>query len=83
MAGDMPVSLAGESSAVARLTVWQALNGLPPRRRAIVVLCELEDQSVATVAQTLGLSAVTVRWHLAQARRQLAKIIGTELGRSR
>jgi RNA polymerase sigma factor (sigma-70 family) len=78
MADDTTVSLGGESSAVARLTIWQALNGLPPRRRAIVVLCELEDQSVVTVAQTLGLSAVTVRWHLAQARRQLAKIIGPE-----
>src|SRR4029077_20451787 len=31
-----------ETALIAKSTVWQALNVLPPRRRAIVVMYELE-----------------------------------------
>ncbi len=62
-----------ESATVARATVRAALATLPPRRRACVVLRELEELSVREVSEVLGLQQVTVRWHLAAARRQLAR----------
>ena len=64
-----------ETALVAQSVVWQALAQLPPRRRAIVVMHELEDRSPAEIARTLGVTAVTVRWHLSRGRRELAQII--------
>jgi RNA polymerase sigma-70 factor (ECF subfamily) len=61
-----------ESRAVARTAVQTALAALPPRRRAVVVLHELEERPVAEIARLLGLARVTVRWHLATGRRDLA-----------
>ncbi len=61
-----------ESAVVARLTVRKALTCLPPRRRAIVVLHEVEGMPVSRIAELLGTARVTVRWHLSQARRELA-----------
>ena len=55
--------MAAERSALARL---------PARLRAVVVLHELEELPVAAVARLLGIAAVTVRWHLLAARRELA-----------
>lgn len=63
-------------AAVARATVRRALAGLPARRRAVVVLHELEEVPVAEVARLLGIAQVTVRWHLAAARKQLAVLLG-------
>jgi RNA polymerase sigma-70 factor (ECF subfamily) len=62
-----------EDRSVARATVKAALGTLTPRRRACLVLRELEGLTVGEVAETLGLRPVTVRWHLAAARRQLAR----------
>ena len=64
-----------EAAAVARQAVWRALTQLPPRRRAMIVLYELEGIPVARIAELLGASAVTVRWNLAYGRRQLARLI--------
>jgi RNA polymerase sigma-70 factor (ECF subfamily) len=64
-----------ESAVAARDAVRTALAQLTPRRRAVVVLRELEDRDVTEVAAVLGMSAVTVRWHLSQARRQLREIL--------
>jgi len=64
-----------ETVLVAQSVVWQALAQLPPRRRAIVVMHELEDRSPVEIAHTLGVTAVTVRWHLSRGRRELAQII--------
>jgi len=55
-----------------RLLVRRALALLPARRRAVVVLHELEGLPVAGVARLLGIAQVTVRWHLSAARKQLA-----------
>lgn len=60
-------------SALLRRAVRAALDRLPPRRRAVAVLCEMEGMEVREVAHLLGLAEVTVRWHRMQARRQLAK----------
>lgn len=62
-----------ESHSVARATVEAALASLPPRRRACLVLREMEGMSVREVAELMGLQQVTVRWHLAAARRELVR----------
>lgn len=68
-----------ERTLAARATVWRALDRLSPRRRAVIVMHELDDVPVAAMARLLGVSRVTVRWHLALGRRELARII-TEQG---
>jgi len=64
-----------EEAAVARATVQAALARLSPRRRAVVVLHELEGVAVREVARLLGVAEVTVRWHLLAARRDLASLL--------
>jgi RNA polymerase sigma-70 factor (ECF subfamily) len=62
-----------EVALVSRAAVWSALDRLSPRRRAIVVMHELEDLPVAAIASLLGITAITVRWHLSVSRRELAR----------
>jgi RNA polymerase sigma-70 factor (ECF subfamily) len=69
-----------EETQVARATVQAALERLSPRRRAVIVLHELEDKPVRDVARLLGVTEVTVRWHLLAARRDLAKVLQAEGG---
>jgi RNA polymerase sigma-70 factor, ECF subfamily len=69
-----------EDAQVARATVQAALERLSPRRRAVVILHELEDRPVREVARLLGVTEVTVRWHLLAARRDLAKVLLAEGG---
>ena len=64
-----------EAAEVARATVKAALARLSPRRRAVVALHELEGISVREVARLLGVTEVTVRWHLLAARRELARLL--------
>jgi RNA polymerase sigma-70 factor, ECF subfamily len=64
-----------ENAEVARATVQAALARLSPRRRAVVVLHELEGVAVREVARLLGVAEVTVRWHLLAARRDLATLL--------
>jgi RNA polymerase sigma-70 factor (ECF subfamily) len=64
-----------ESAVVARATVWSALGRLPPRRRAIVVMYELEGMEITAIAAMLNVAPVTVRWHLSRGRRELAKAL--------
>jgi RNA polymerase sigma-70 factor (ECF subfamily) len=70
-----PVSGNPESSAVARATVRAALARLKPRRRAVLVLCELEGIPPAQVARLLGLRSATVRWHLSVGRKELSRLL--------
>ena len=65
-----------EETHVARATVQAALAHLAPRRRAAIVLHELEGRPVRDVARLLGVTEVTVRWHLLAARRELARMLG-------
>jgi RNA polymerase sigma-70 factor (ECF subfamily) len=69
-----------ESALIARATVWRALDVLTPRRRAVIVLYELEGLAIPAIATTLGISAVTVRWHLSRGRRELACILNPQIG---
>jgi RNA polymerase sigma-70 factor (ECF subfamily) len=64
-----------EAALVAHATIWRALCTLAPRRRAIIVLYELEGTGIPAIARLLGVSPVTVRWHLSLGRRELARII--------
>lgn len=64
-----------EEAQVARATVRAALGRLSPRRRAVIVLHELEERPVREVARLLGVTEVTVRWHLLAARRELARTL--------
>lgn len=64
-----------EDAVSARDAVRSALAQLPARRRAVVVLRELEDRDTADIANLLGMRPVTVRWHLSQGRQQLRSLL--------
>ena len=69
-----------EAPRLARWTVHAALAQLPARRRSILVMHELEGLSTQEIGRLLGASPVTVRWHLAVGRRELARrLAGTGL----
>jgi RNA polymerase sigma-70 factor (ECF subfamily) len=70
-----------ESAFVARSLVSYALGELPPKRRAVVVMYELEGMSIAAIARSLGVAAVTVRWHLSRGRKDMARSIRGKEGR--
>jgi len=65
-----------EPALVARAMVQRALGQLAPRRRAILVLHELEGIPIKDIAAMLGVTAVTVRWHLSIGRREMARALG-------
>jgi RNA polymerase sigma-70 factor (ECF subfamily) len=69
-----------ESALIAHATVWGALDRLTPRRRAVIVMHELEELPIAAIASTLGITAVTARWHLAMGRRDLARVLRPQMG---
>ena len=69
-----------EAALIAKSTVWQALDVLPPRRRAIVVMAELEGLSISAIAALIGISKITVRWHLSMGRRDLAMVLKAQMG---
>ena len=70
----------GEAAFIARETVWRALDGLSPRRRAVVVMHDLEGLAVPAIAALLGIAAITVRWHLSMGRRDLARVLRPQMG---
>jgi RNA polymerase sigma factor (sigma-70 family) len=69
-----------EAVFMARATVWHALDLLTPRRRAVVVMHELEGLTISKIASVLGISAITVRWHLSTGRRDLARTLKPQMG---
>jgi RNA polymerase sigma factor (sigma-70 family) len=69
-----------EEVLIARTAVWRALDALPPRRRAMIVMYELEGLAVPAIASLLGISAITVRWHLSKGRRELTGALKAYLG---
>jgi RNA polymerase sigma factor (sigma-70 family) len=72
-----------ESALIAHTTVWRALQMLAPTRRAAIVLHELEGLGIPQIARLLGVSLVTVRWHLSRGRLELARTIANhEKGQS-
>ncbi|MEU2675289.1 SigE family RNA polymerase sigma factor [Streptomyces sp. NPDC007107] len=79
--GELP-DRAGESAGDAslRMTLLEALRGLPPKDRAVIVLRYWEDRSVAETADALHVSTAAVRTRstraLARLREQLQDSIG-------
>jgi RNA polymerase sigma factor (sigma-70 family) len=69
-----------EAVLMARATMWRALDTLTPRRRAVVVMYELEGLTISAIASLLGISAITVRWHLSRGRRDLARTLRPQMG---
>ena len=69
-----------ESALIAKRAVWAALDGLHPRRRAIVILSELEGMNAPAIGALLGISAMTVRWHLSMSRRDLKRLLERQIG---
>ena len=63
-------------AAVTRLALGHALQRLPRRQRDVVVLRYLADLSEADVAQTLGVSAGTVKQHAHRAIDALRRALG-------
>ncbi|WP_377641318.1 RNA polymerase sigma factor [Oryzobacter terrae] len=59
--------------------VVDAVRGLGPMQRAVVVLHYFEDRPVAEVASTLQVSESTVKQHLYRARARLARALGEEV----
>jgi RNA polymerase sigma factor (sigma-70 family) len=64
-----------EPAFIARTLVQQALATLPPRRRAILVMYELEGMSIPVIAALARVTPVTVRWHLSIGRREMARAL--------
>jgi RNA polymerase sigma-70 factor (ECF subfamily) len=64
-----------EAQVIAHDAIWHALSRLSPRRRAALILCELDGRDIPDIAARLGVSKVTIRWHLSRGRRELARII--------
>jgi RNA polymerase sigma-70 factor (ECF subfamily) len=71
-----PRAVDPEPALMARAMVQNALQRLAPRRRAALVLYELEGVPVNAIARMLGVTAITVRWHLSIGRREMARILG-------
>ena len=70
-AAELPESAATTDDLETRLSVWSALQSLPPRQRAVVVLRYYEGLTEAEVGQLLECSIGTVK---SQSSKALAKL---------
>ncbi|WP_030268320.1 SigE family RNA polymerase sigma factor [Streptomyces sp. NRRL B-24484] len=75
---DLPDGREGGRTAELRLTLLAALRQLPPRNRAAVVLRYLEDQSLESVAETLGCSVGAVKGLNTRGLAKLRELLGEE-----
>jgi RNA polymerase sigma-70 factor (ECF subfamily) len=58
-----------------RMLVARALESLPPKERAVVVLRDIEGRSTREVADIVGSTEATVRSHLCSGRVRVKKIV--------
>jgi RNA polymerase sigma-70 factor (sigma-E family) len=61
-----------------RLTLVAALRKLPPRSRAVVVLRYVDDHSIESVAQALGISPAAVKSLNSRGLEQLRGLLGSD-----
>jgi RNA polymerase sigma factor (sigma-70 family) len=59
-----------------RRRIWAAFRELPRRQQEVFVLRYIDEQSTPDVAQTLGLSAGSVKRHLFRAVRHMRRTLG-------
>src|SRR4051794_10255671 len=64
-----------EPGLIAQSMIRRAFDALSPRRRAILTLYELEGTTIPAIAALLGVTPVTVRWHLSIGRREIANAL--------
>ena len=60
--------------------VWRAVRALPRRQAQVVALHYVDDRAVVEIATILGCAEGTVKAHLHQARRSLARTLGHDVG---
>lgn len=65
----------------ARWELDRAVRQLSVKRRAVLILSEIEGRSVAEIATAIGIREATVRWHLAAAKRTIRAALGAVKGR--
>ena len=75
----------GQAPSLAELSAedaefWRAVRALPRRQAQVVALHYLEDRPVAEIADTLGIATGTVKKHLHDGRRELARRLELEEG---
>jgi RNA polymerase sigma-70 factor (sigma-E family) len=68
-----------EGGVVQRLTLWQAVQALPVRQRAVVVLRYYEDLTEVQIAEVLGCSRGTVKSQASDALATLRRNSGLHL----
>jgi RNA polymerase sigma-70 factor (ECF subfamily) len=85
--GDRPSSEASPAEALTRAELSQevarALDRLPPRLRAALVLRAIEGREYDEVAEITGVKSATARTHVMQARRLLQRALSRWLSRDR
>lgn len=74
------VTRSPEQGVVDREVIWAAVQQLPLRQRAVVVLRYYEDLSEAQIAETLGCSRGTVKSQASAALANLRRTSGADLG---
>ncbi|GAA4848862.1 SigE family RNA polymerase sigma factor [Kitasatospora terrestris] len=75
----LPEQVSTEQDPALRLTLLQALGGLSPRDRAVLVLRYWEDRSVEETAAELGLTTGVVRTRSLRALTRLRALLGDQL----
>lgn len=63
-----------------RITLLDALRGLPPKDRAVIVLRYWEDRSVTETADALHVSSAAVRTRSTRALARLREQLGSSIG---
>jgi len=76
----VPELPASDRDTETRLVLWQALAGLPPRQRAVLVLRYYEDLSEAEIATMLGVTRGTVKSTAARGLARLREHTGLREG---
>ena len=71
--GENPLEMAEREELRERFIA--ALSALPPRQRLVVSMFEVDGLSTAEIAESLGISRETVRWHHHQARQALRQAL--------
>ena len=82
--GDLPARGANPLEMTERAEIRErfaaALRSLPPRQRLVVSMFEVDGLSTAEIADALGISRETVRWHHHQARQTLREAMASLRG---